>query len=218
VTVYENNFFYFFWKSGGIPSSFGNKTCFLDILIKSKDKKIEDIVSALTIFWGEEDEFGLLNRLDNDTFGLLYFAKFPLVKQIYKKKQQNNQINKIYLADVNWNFSYQIKNNKNNIIDIPIAHHKFEKDRMVVVGDVSKHNGKTRGNLHYVETNVELLYYDETKNISTLKIIIKKWIRHQIRAHLANIWYSIVWDRIYGKSNKSEDNFLHLRSVWFQTN
>jgi 23S rRNA-/tRNA-specific pseudouridylate synthase len=56
------------------------------------------------------------------------------------------------------------------------------------------------------------LYYDEEKNISTLQIIISKWVRHQIRAHLSSIWYPIVWEKLYIK--KASPEKLHLFSIW----
>jgi 23S rRNA-/tRNA-specific pseudouridylate synthase len=41
-----------------------------------------------------------LNRLDNDTAGFLYFAKTKSIKEEYKKLQDEQQITKVYIANV----------------------------------------------------------------------------------------------------------------------
>jgi 23S rRNA-/tRNA-specific pseudouridylate synthase len=41
-----------------------------------------------------------LNRLDNDTAGYLYFAKDKKVFERYKMQQDNHEIYKVYLCDV----------------------------------------------------------------------------------------------------------------------
>ncbi|NOZ44912.1 MAG: hypothetical protein GXP45_07380 [bacterium] len=50
-----------------------------------------------------------------------------------------------------------------------------------------KDQNKVKGKLHEKETKVQFLYYDQAKNISTLKICISRGIRHQIRVHLASL-------------------------------
>ncbi|MDR2415997.1 MAG: hypothetical protein LBD75_05330 [Candidatus Peribacteria bacterium] len=42
----------------------------------------------------------MLNRLDNETSGLLYFAKNPRVYQQFKALQATFHINKYYVAEV----------------------------------------------------------------------------------------------------------------------
>jgi 23S rRNA-/tRNA-specific pseudouridylate synthase len=50
-------------------------------------------------------EYGLVNRLDNDTSWLLYFAKTPAIKQRYKQVQLEWNIQKYYIADVYGKYS-----------------------------------------------------------------------------------------------------------------
>jgi hypothetical protein len=67
---YEDEYCYYFWKAHGIASSFGQGPCFLDVLEKSAkggNTKIKEIFDHLDTTFGREDEYGLLNRLDNDT-------------------------------------------------------------------------------------------------------------------------------------------------------
>lgn len=207
IPVYEDSLFYYFWKPYWIPSTFWSQKCFLDFLSESKDKNIQEIVSYLHNMFGEAQEYWMLNRLDNDTTWLLYFAKNPLIKDKYKKAQSEWNVTKYYVADVYWNFT------QNGLtISHPIWHHKFSKDRMVVFLGKGQSGKMDIKKTHKAETYVEKLYYDENKNITTLLVKISKWIRHQIRAHLSSIWYPIVWEKIYIKKPSLEN--LHLFSIW----
>jgi len=208
---YEDKYFYYFRKPCGIPSTYGKEKCFLDYLIESDDKDIKEILRSQKEYFSQQDEYGLVNRLDNDTTGLLYFAKNPLFKQEYKQAQKDWKIEKYYIADVYWKFTENEK-----FISYPITHHKFSTDRMVVLLD-TKQTGKIDiKKIQNAKTYVHFLYYDEKTNISTLLVTISKWVRHQIRAHLSSIWFPIVWEKIYIK--KPSDENLHLYSVWIKCN
>jgi 23S rRNA-/tRNA-specific pseudouridylate synthase len=64
---YEDKYFYYFWKPCGIPSTYGHQKCFLDYLNESDDQTIQSIMVWQREFFSEQDEYGLVNRLDNDT-------------------------------------------------------------------------------------------------------------------------------------------------------
>ncbi|HRU49927.1 MAG TPA: RNA pseudouridine synthase [Candidatus Absconditabacterales bacterium] len=206
ITVYEDSFFYYFWKPHGIPSTFGKEKCFLDLLSESSDQYIKLVLSYLDNMFGKEQEYGLLNRLDNDTAGLLYFAKTPLVKEKYKKAQSEGRISKYYVADVYGNF---VQNSLK--VSYPIGHHKFSKDRMVVFLGAKQTGKIDKKKIHQVDTDVEKLYFDESRNVTTLLVKISKGIRHQIRAHLSSIGFPIVGEKIYIKKAGSEK--LQLFSI-----
>ena len=67
ITRYQDSSFFYFWKPLGIPSTFGKEKSFLDMLLDSHDKHIVEIFSYLKDMFPKEQEYGLLNRLDNDT-------------------------------------------------------------------------------------------------------------------------------------------------------
>lgn len=186
--------FYFVWKPHWLPSTFGKNNSFIDWLIK--DQFFVD--NWLSELW-------LLNRLDNDTAWLLYFALNQDVFNEYKFLQAAWKFHKVYIADVHW------KIKSDTVIAYPIMHSKFFQDRMIVIKNTNLVN-KWRWKKHFVETCLEVLYYDEVSNITTIRVYIEKWIRHQIRAHLQSIWHPIVWDSIYAKY--TIDDKLHLRSIW----
>jgi len=204
---YEDKYFYYFRKPCGIPSTYGNEKCFLDYLIVSDDKNIQAIMLWQREFFSKQDEYGLVNRLDNDTTWLLYIAKTPLFKEKYKQAQKDWKIEKYYVADVYGKFPENEK-----FISYPITHHKFSSDRMVVISDTKQTGKIDTKRIQNAKTFVQFLYYDEKTNTSTLLVTISKWVRHQIRAHLSSIWFPIVWEKIYIKKPSNED--LHLYSIW----
>lgn len=180
-------------------------------IIKQRDQKTQIIQDLINTF-NQDKEFGLLNRLDNDTWWLLYFAKTLAVYNNYKTKQDQDLLQKFYITQVNGNPFFKT-DAQEMLIDYPIMHHKFAQDRMICLvnsSDIAKWDWKQ----HLVSTKISLLNFDKTSNISTLLVSISKWIRHQIRVHLNSIWCPIIWDKIY--SNQKTIDFLHLRSVWFR--
>lgn len=209
ITRYQDSSFFYFWKPLRIPSTFGKEKSFLDMLLDSHDKYIVEIFSYLKDMFPKEQEYGLLNRLDNDTSWLLYFAKSPLIKERYKMAQSKWKIIKHYIADVYGNFSQNSQK-----ISHPIWHHKFSKDRMVVFLGKEQSGKIDHKRINYVNTDVEKLYYDDKSNTTTLLVKISKWVKHQIRSHLSSIWYPVVWEKIYIKKKSSEN--LHLFSIWME--
>jgi 23S rRNA-/tRNA-specific pseudouridylate synthase len=71
--------------------------------------------------------------LDNETSGLLYFAKNPRAYQTFKEMQTSLQLYKYYLAEVYGDITHF----PDKTITFPIAHHRFNHDRMVVIKDSS---------------------------------------------------------------------------------
>jgi 23S rRNA pseudouridine1911/1915/1917 synthase len=154
----------------------------------------------------------LLNRLDNDTWGFLYFAKTPEIYASYKELQQQNKLQKQYLAHVQGNPFYKTAE-QSMVIDFPIMHHAQDDRKMVVIKSFAD-TQKWRWEQHNVTTAIKLIEYNPETNISTLLVTITKWIRHQIRCHLASIGCAIIGDKLYNK--KSQDPILHLWSLGFK--
>lgn len=207
IVRFADEYCYYFWKPHGIASSWGQWPCFLDMFLTANtDPAIEKIRDVLSVSFGSENEFWLLNRLDNDTTGLLYFAKSPEIKNKRKELQSQWKIVKYYLADIAGNVERW-----NKCVAYPIAHHPQAKDRMICIQD------STNAHLQWqkCETWIEKLYYDEEKNYSCLLIMIRKWVRHQIRCHLSAIGCPIIGEKIYKKKKDGEN--LRLRSVGVRT-
>ncbi len=210
LIFYEDRNYYYFWKEQGIASNFGKNKSFLDFFIDILEGSLEvsgrilHIVSYLDMIWWAEREFGLLNRLDVDTWWLLYFAKSSKARTEYHQLQSEWKLKKTYIADVSWNFYHD-----EYVVETPIMHHRHIDEKMIVILS-DKAIRKWRWKLHFAKTIIKKLYYDKEENISTLEITISKWVRHQIRVHLASIWDPILGDVLYWK----EKDRLHLWSIW----
>lgn len=217
ITRYQDNYFYYIWKSANIPTTFGKQKSFLELLLENQDPDIQNIFQRQQEFFSAEQEYGLLNRLDTPTSWLLTFAKTPLFAQLYKQLQSEYKIQKIYLAEVYGNFSEKFTAKKT--ISSPIAHSKTSNVRMLVLDPELPEKKlkilekKAKQRRHDVETFVEFLYYDKQKNTSVLQVIIHKGIRHQIRAHLSSVGFPIIWDSIYGKQI-SENTKTKIWKMW----
>jgi len=219
------------WKPSALPTTFGKEICFLDILLGKNippdtdfslpnfllpyidlpDFKPE-LLKQITIqqqfnIFGKDKELWLLNRLDNETAWFLYFAKKQEVFDKYRQFQSEGKIHKRYIAQIQW-----IPKESAFEIDMPIMHHKHKEDRMVFIRS-PKDELKWRSKVHHPSTIIKVLHTDKKTDISTLLVGIYKGVRHQIRVHLAGIWYPVIGDTLYGKDDKIGN--LCLWSVWF---
>ena len=200
VLHFCDNAFLYVWKPHGVPSTFGKKSSFLDTIVSM------DFFTPQKDTFSLNEEYGLLNRLDNDTAGLLYFARTKNVYNLYDVAQDRWSVIKHYITAIAGEPSHIP-----SIIAYPIAHHRYHEDRMVVQAS-SDDSYDMRGQWHYVETYIENLWYDASTHMTRLHVMIPRGIRHQIRAHLSAVWLPIIGEKIYKKNKDTRP--LHLWSVW----
>lgn len=93
---YEDDYLYYIRKPHGKPTTFGSQFSFVEEL----PYLCPELYALLVKEWTREEERGLLNRLDNDTAGLLYFAKTKKAAEWYYEKQDQGEVAKRYLCDV----------------------------------------------------------------------------------------------------------------------
>lgn len=181
--VYQDDDYLFCRKPHGLSSTWGQKESFLDIIQKIGSD--DDVRKQQISTFGREWEYGLLNRLDNVTAGLLYFARSYEAKANYIHLQQNWQIQKIYYAKVYGTPQAQI-----GWIEDPIFHHRTDSARMTI--DPTKWR-----DMQSATTYREIVDWASKWEFAWLRIIISSWTRHQIRVHLASIGHPIVGDQLY---------------------
>ncbi len=171
-----------------------------------KEKAGDDIVIARP---------GIVHRIDRDTSGVLVIAKTQESFLDLKKKFQNREIQKEYLALV-----YGWPREEKGVIDVPIGRHR--KDfRMKQTAPYA------RGQVREAETRYETLrrFHDERKKdkqgkymqYALLKCSPKTGRTHQIRVHLKHIHHPIVADPLYrGKRKETlglSRTALHAHSI-----
>lgn len=158
-----------------------------------------DFPSLMNVKGYKKKEGGLLNRLDNETGGMVLFAKSNDSFKYYSDQMKNHKIIKKYIAVVDG-----IIKSERGIIDYHIAHHKKNKKKM---NALLNNKIKYRGSPQEAVTKWKLL--KRLKDKSILDIEITEGRRHQIRVHLSAAGYPITADKLYNK-NKDNKQKYHL--------
>ena len=164
-----------------------------------------DIVDILSQQFTHEQEYGLLNRLDTVTSGLLYMAKHPETYSHRKQRQAASKIQKYYLAKTQQPIQPQE-------IDTPLWHHTNGKS--MIVADEALLSSRRKQKIkwwHLLPAHTEILKTLEDNAYNLIKIT--KWWRHQIRAHLAHIWHPILGEQLYTSDTDTDAKHLQLYSI-----
>lgn len=204
LIVKETNEYLLVWKNAGIPTTPTKENEFS--LINQVVKFRPELKNTTGYKYSE---YGLLNRLDNDTEGIVMIAKNTKYFEKYKKLMTQKKIQKIYLA-----YSYNLSNKQKGMINYKIAHHKRKKKKMVIVKDTKHFRGKPQDSktefekisqkkakkiwLSYLNNKIPFPKNNyNNENLTWIMCKIKKGKRHQIRIHLHKIGYPILSDKIY---------------------
>lgn len=214
-TIYEDQNYIGFFKPSGIPTTYGSQSeCFI--------KEIKEEHPELFTFAGfKEEEGGLLYRLDNETCGLVLFAKN---KEAHDKFIQDKNLKKIYLAEISdtppetdVNEFCIRKTTYNNgpfvhgttgLIDFPIVHKSSKRMAVLTPNKKIDYKGKPINAKTHIKKISEHLIECE----------IQQGARHQIRVHLASIGCPIIGDELYGgkHSEKMQLCCIGIKSDWIK--
>jgi len=135
-----------------------------------------------------EQEGGLLNRLDNETGGLVFFAKNEAAFSLYSCLMKKDEIEKRYMAVIKGALDPE-----QGKIALPIGHSRNSAKRMVVPGA----KRKIRGSWQQAVTHYRTL--EKKGAYSLLDLRITRGVRHQIRVHLAAMGSPVWGDKLYTK-------------------
>jgi 23S rRNA-/tRNA-specific pseudouridylate synthase len=151
--------------------------------------------------------FGILNRLDKETSGIVMVAKD---KDSYIKYRKNindhRKTNKIYYTLVEGHVKHRF-----GVITLPLKTEKVSAKSQKTVVDMND------GKYSYTEYITISRYTHENKKYSLLLVKIKTGRTHHIRVHLQNIGHIIFCDKVYNdksfelkeQCNMSKRLFLH---------
>ncbi len=168
------------------------------------EKETQTVVNGILARYPEQSEIdpesweaGLLHRLDNETSGVLLFARSGEANEKFGALNREGKILKEYRAWVEGPVT------ENGLIRKPIAHHPKNKKKMVIPKDEKEIKKlKARPAL----TQFEVI--KSGKKFSLLRVGIAKGSRHQIRIHLASLGHPVAGDTLYGGKILSDPRYL----------
>lgn len=179
--VYEDDDLLVVSKPQGLPTALGMQISLCELVFNKRPE-----LKAIKGF--REGEGGLLNRLDNETGGLVLFAKHHSAFTLFKEQLKKGFVTKIYSAVVEGS-----PPTRKGLISLPIAHSRKSQRRMVIAGDKQPWRGRPRS----AETKWQVK--EEKNGFCLLEVEIRQGLRHQIRIHLSSQGLPIVGDKLYNK-------------------
>ncbi len=152
-------------------------------------------------------EAGLVYRLDNETSGVVLFARHPEALKALRRLSRSGGMSKIYLALVEGSVSQA------GVVRFPIAHHPKNPRKMLAVTPERESEGLRA---RPAETTFEPVA--EHGGRTLLRVAIKVGNRHQIRVHLAALGHPIVGDALYGAGPRRglSRHWLHASEIRFE--
>ena len=129
---------------------------------------------------------GIVHRLDKDTSWCIMIAKDDTMMKYLSKVIQERKIEKYYIAIVSG-----ILKDKKITIESYIWRHPTDRIRMTTKNPINPKDALTHAEvLEYIEDRYTVLW-----------VKLETGRTHQIRVHLASIWYPIIWDSVYGNQS-----------------
>lgn len=163
------------------------------------DLKESNTLMNHIIYTIDSDYVEPIHRLDQETVGLLNVAKNPIMKKILDRMLEDNQITRVYKANVK-----ALLPIKPQTIDMPIGKDKFHPNKRRIS------NTGQRAITHILSSQMI------KEGVCQLDIKLDTGRTHQIRVHLAEIGHPVIGDPLYGDStlrqlelNSHQIEFIH---------
>ena len=176
--LFEDNHIIVVEKTPNIPSQ-SDKTGDIDMLTLVKQYIKEKYNKPGNVY------LGLVHRLDRPVGGIMIFAKTSKAASRLSDEVREKVFKKKYLSVVDG----KIEKKKGSL-----ENYLYKDER----NNISKVVNKDKKNAKLAKLDYEVLFYDEVKNLSLLKINLHTGRHHQIRVQLSNFGHSIFGDQKYG--------------------
>lgn len=142
-----------------------------------------------------------VTRLDNNTSGIVVFAKCEYIQEALIKQMSEKTFIKKYIAIVNG-----ILKEKSGTICLPIA----RKENSIIERCINFEKGQKS------ITNFKILHENSTQNISMVECELETGRTHQIRVHMSATGHPLIGDSLYGTtSDFINRQALHCYKIQF---
>jgi 23S rRNA pseudouridine1911/1915/1917 synthase len=185
IIAFENETLLVINKPQGQPVTPGIQPCLCDELFA-----VQPELARVRGF--KAGEGGLLNRLDNDTGGLVLFAKTGAAFRFYAQAMRAGRIKKTYQAVVHGR-----PEGISGVIELPLGHARTSARRMFAA------DGRKRIRGRALPARTGWKVAETEPPFSLLEVEIAKGARHQIRVHLASMNCPIVGDMLYNRKGSA---------------
>ena len=181
--IYEDDYLAVAYKPKGVKTHPND--------LKESNTLMNHLIYTLNVDYVEP-----IHRLDQETVGLLIVAKDPIVKKILDRMLEDNEIHRIYRAQIQ-----RLLPLKPQTIDQPIGKDKFHpnKRRISPTGQ--------RAITHVIASKMI------REGVCEVQLKLDTGRTHQIRVHLASIGHPVIGDPLYGQSTLRQ---LQLESYQVQ--
>ena len=145
---------------------------------------------------GLKKKIRVVNRLDNNTSGIVVFAKCEYIHEQFSKQMMQHIFQKEYLCIING-----FLDNSYGIIDLPID----RKQGSIIERCIDKNGQKSITHYEVLKT---------FSDYSLVKCILETGRTHQIRVHFSAIGHPLLGDTLYGiASNLINRQALHSNKI-----
>ena len=195
--VFEDEHLVGFDKPSGIHSAAGVSPDSVEELIRQ--------YSGLSL--GPDEEYGILQRLDFETQGVLLVAKSKASYLEFRRMFAAEKVEKSYLFVTAGKFPDAV-----SLSGFIGAKERGARKVGFTVG-MPRH-----GRALVANTNFKLKKFNQGLSISTVEARTTKGRRHQIRVSAAHLGFPLLGDRLYGATRELPTEFLHTTGFFLLAN
>ncbi|MBI2278488.1 MAG: RluA family pseudouridine synthase [Candidatus Brennerbacteria bacterium] len=154
---------------------------------------------------------GIVHRLDENTSGLLVFAKTQIAFKFLKRQFIGRSVQKTYLALVEG-----VPVQKEGVIEYAIRPSSKNPAKRVAIKRVLPHGTEKREKKSVREAETRYRVVESFgKRYALMELKPKTGRTHQIRVHLAAIGHPVVGDTLYGSRTRGIRQLLHAARLEF---
>ena len=139
-----------------------------------------------------------VGRLDQETSGIVVFAKNQVAASRLQSAKSPCKIRKQYLAVVSGALPVDPADVWHTI-DLPLMQDPENRLKMKTAADLSSHSSASSGNIKTAVTHYHTLFSSQDWSLITLKLDTGR--THQIRVHMASAGHPLLGDTLYNPDN-----------------